>query len=92
MNTVAKIVSAAACAVLCAAAGFSADGDAASFSGVVTLMRPIDDYFFMRADDGIDWRISMDGKPKQRFEPGDLIGRRRLGEAAQPPYDAPFRG
>jgi len=73
MNTVAKIVSAAACAVFCAAAGFSADGDAASFSGVVTLMRPIDDYFFMRADDGSDWRVSMDGKPKQRLKPGDLI-------------------
>ena len=44
-----------------------------SLSGVVTLMRTCDDYFFMRSDTGVDWRISMDGKPKKRFFPGDLV-------------------
>ena len=61
---------------LCAAMWVSASAfaaDAVSFRGVVTLMRDVDDYFFAHAEDGRDWRVSMDGKPKQRFARGDLV-------------------
>lgn len=55
------------------ASAVAAEDDRASFKGVVTLMRGCDDYFFMRSEAGENWRVSMDGKPKKRFSPGDIV-------------------
>lgn len=47
--------------------------DPVSLKGVVTLMRDHESYFFMRADDGLDWRISLKGEAHERFARGDKI-------------------
>ena len=56
-----------------AAAGLWAAEGLVQFGGVVSAMRDTDDYFFMRSEAGEDWRVSMDGKPKIRLAPGDLV-------------------
>ena len=59
----------------CAALGvFAADVDCASMRGVVTLMRGVDDYFFLRTDYGEDWRIALEGGANApRFARGDVV-------------------
>ena len=47
--------------------------DPASLKGVVTMMRDGENYFFMRADDGLDWRISLKGNLHDRFTRGDRV-------------------
>ena len=47
--------------------------DPASLRGVVTMMRDGEHYFFMRADDGLDWRISLRGDAHVRFARGDTV-------------------
>ena len=49
------------------------DDDPVSLKGVVTLMRDGENYFFMRADDGLDWRISLKGNLHDRFARGDIV-------------------
>lgn len=47
--------------------------DPVSLKGVVTMMRDGENYFFMRADDGLDWRISLSGNAHDRFSRGDMV-------------------
>ncbi len=62
-----------ACLAICAFCAFAYAEDRASFSGVVTMMRPLENYFFMQTDGGEAWRVSMDGHEGARFAPGDLV-------------------